>query len=99
MVKTQKHRKSIIKSIAKTTKSALPAVNKGLKTVGTTAKKIASASLPVVEKGVSAIYGTMAQGFDLGVKGMKSVARGVKISKKRRHNKSGRRKSQKHKKH
>jgi hypothetical protein len=96
MPKTKKNRKSIIKTIAKTTKSALPVVDKGLQTVGTTAKNVALVSLPVVEKGVSAVYGTMAQGFDLGVKGVKSVAKGVKMTKKRRHNKSGRRKSRKH---
>ena len=96
MTKTKKNRKSIIKTIAKTTKSALPVVDKGLKTVGTTAKNVASASIPVGEKGVSVVYGTMAQGFDLGVKGVKSVAKGVKMSKKRRHKKSGRGKSRKH---
>lgn len=96
MAKTKKNRKSIIKSIAKTTKRALPVVDKGLKTVGTTAKNVATASIPVVEKGVSVVYGTMAQGFDLGVKGVKTVAKGVKMTKKRRHKKGGRRKTRKH---
>ena len=93
MAKSHKNRKSIIKSISKTTKRALPVVDKGLKTVGTTAKNVATASIPVVEKGVAVVYGTMAQGFDLGVK---SVAKGVKMSKKRRHKKGGRGKSRKH---
>lgn len=96
MTKTKKNRKSIMKTISKTTKSALPVVDKGLKTVGTTAKNVASASLPVIAKGMSVVYGTMAQGFNLGVKGMKSVAKGVKMSKKRRNNKSGRRKTRKY---
>ena len=87
--------KSIFKSIKRTTVTALPVVNKGLTTVGTTAKNVASASIPVVEKGVSVVYGTMATGFDLGLKGAKTVAKG--ISKKRRNRKS--RKSRKSRKH
>jgi hypothetical protein len=50
--------------------------------VGSTAKNVASASIPVIEKGVSAVYGTMATGLDLGVKGAKSIAKGM--SKRRR---------------
>jgi hypothetical protein len=69
-----KSRKS---SIVKSLKNTLPAVNSGLKTVGSVAKRAASASLPVIEKGVSAVYGTMASGLDLGVKGVQSVTKGV----------------------
>ncbi len=84
MAKSRSNRKSVIKTIAKTTETALPMVNKGLNTVGTTAKNVASASIPIVEKGVSAVYGTMASGFDLGMKGVKTVAKGVKtIARKR----------------
>ena len=42
----------------------------------------------VVEKGVSAVYGTMATGLDLGVKGVKSVAKGVSKSTKRKRTRS-----------
>ena len=98
MAKSRSNRKSIVKSIKTTTEQTLPVVNTGLTTVGTTARKVASASIPIVEKGVSVVYGTMATGFDLGVKGAKTVAKGVKIvSKKRRHKKSKKsRKSRKH---
>jgi hypothetical protein len=68
----------------KSIKKTLPAVNNGLKKVGTAAKDVAKASIPIVEKGVSAVYGTMATGLDLGVRGAKTIA--SKISK-RRHSK------------
>ena len=77
MGKSRRTRSSVVSTITKTANQALPAVNKGLKTVGTTAKSVASASLPVIEKGVSVVYGTMATGLDLGVKGVKSVAKGM----------------------
>jgi len=98
MAKTnsRRNRKSIINSITKTTGKALPVVDKGLTTVGNTAKNVAEISIPVVEKGVSTIYGTMATGFDLGVKGAKTVAKGV--SKRRRSRKSSR-KSRRNRKH
>jgi hypothetical protein len=106
MAKSRSNRKSIIKKITKTTESALPVVNKGLNTVGKTAKNVASVSIPIVEKGVSAVYGTMASGFDLGIKGVKKVAKGVKkISRKRKmsrsHNVSrkGGRKNKTHRRH
>jgi hypothetical protein len=72
-----KSRKSVLKSVKSVASKALPAVNKGLQTVGSTAKHVARASIPIVEKGVSAVYGTMATGLDLGVKGAKHIARGI----------------------
>jgi hypothetical protein len=57
----------------KTIKRTLPVVNNGLTKVGTAAKDVAEASIPIVEKGVSVVYGTMASGLDLGVKGVKNV--------------------------
>lgn len=81
MAKSRKN-SSVIKTITKTTDKVLPAVDKGLKTVGATAKNVATSSIPVIEKGVSVVYGTMATGLDLGVKGVKTVARGVKRSRK-----------------
>ena len=56
-------------------------------------------SLPVVEKGVSAVYGTMATGFNLGLKGVKGVsgvAKGMTKSKRSRRNKKGGRKTRRH---
>lgn len=96
MAKSRSHRKSILKSIRNTSQKALPVVGKGLKTVGTTAKYVAVKSAPVVEKGVSKVYETMATGFDLGVKGVNTIAKGSKkMTNKRRYKKRGG-KSRKH---
>ena len=85
---------NILKSVEKTSSKILPVVDKSLQTVGSTAKDVAQISIPIVEKGVSAVYGTMATGFDLGVKGVKGVnsaAKGMTKSKRsRRHHKGGR---------
>ena len=69
---------SVMKSIKKTADKTLPVVDKSLKTVGTVAKDVTEASIPVIEKGVSAVYGTMATGLDLGVKGVKSVSKSMR---------------------
>lgn len=82
-----KSRKSKSNALVKTINKTLPAVNKGLTKVGTAAKDVANASIPIVEKGVSAVYGTMATGLDLGVKGVKTVTKGVTKSK-RSHSRS-----------
>jgi hypothetical protein len=88
--------KSINKSIKTLSTTVLPAVDKGLKTVGTTTVSLVNKSAPIVEKGVSNIYSTMSTGFDLGVKGVKNVAKGVKnISKKTHRKKGGRRRKTK----
>ena len=86
------NRKSLIKRITKKTNKALPVVNKGLITIGNTAKNIAETSIPVIEKGVSTVYGTMATGFDLGVKGANTVKGMTMTNKKhsRRHHTGGR---------
>lgn len=72
MKKPQKS-KGILKSIESTASTALPVVNKGLTTIGSTAKGVAEKSVPVIEEGVSKVYGTMATGLDLGVKGAKKL--------------------------
>lgn len=90
MAKSRKN--NILKSVEKTSNKVLPVVDEGLQAVGSTAKEVARISLPVVEKGVSAVYGTMATGFNLGVKGVKSVkgvAKGMTKSKRSRRNKKG----------
>ena len=78
MAKSRRNVRSVMKTLKKTTSRALPVVDNGLKTVGTATKVVLKKSIPVVEKGVSAVYGTMATGFDLGIKGVKKVAKGVK---------------------
>jgi hypothetical protein len=100
MAKSRSNRKSILKTMSRTAKGALPVVDKGLVAVGNTAKNVAENSIPVVEKGVSAVYGTMATGFDLGVKGVKTVAKGVtKKRHSRRHRKGGRKRTRHHRRH
>jgi hypothetical protein len=85
--------KSINKSIKNVSSNVLPAVDKGLKTVGSTTTTLVKKSAPFIEKGVSNIYGTMSKGFDLGIKGVKGVTNRVKImsTKSRRSKKGGRR--------
>lgn len=75
---------SVMKTIKKTASKSLPAVDKGLTKVGNVAKDVAEASIPVIEKGVSVVYGTMATGLDLGLKGVKSVTKGVSKRKRTR---------------
>ena len=89
MAKSRSHRSSsIVKSIRNTSERAIPAVSKGLETVGTTAKYAAVKSAPIVEKGASVVYGTVAKGFDLGAKMLAK-----RLTKRRRHKKRGGRKS------
>jgi hypothetical protein len=81
----KKHKRNLFKSIKKTSKKVIPAVNSGLKKVGKTVKFAAEKSAPVVEKGISGVYGALATGFDMGVKGVKSGV--TMISKKRQSSK------------
>jgi hypothetical protein len=74
--------KSLSKNIVSSSKKALPVVNNGLQRVGTVAKGLAEQSIPIVEKGASVVYGTMAKGFDLGIKGARGISKS--ISKKRK---------------
>jgi hypothetical protein len=82
MPKSRRRGAKLIKTLKRDAKSALPVVASGLKKVGVVTKNVAVASIPIAEKGVSAIYGTLAKGFDLGIKGAKNVAEG--LSKRRR---------------
>ena len=77
--KTRKQRKSVMRSLRKTTERALPVVNKGLKKVGMMTKGAVKTSIPVVTKGVAAVYNSMAVGFNLGVKGARSAAKSVAL--------------------
>ena len=78
MAKSRRNVRGVMKTLKRTTARALPVVDNGLKTVGMATKGAIKTSIPIVEKGVSAVYGTMATGFDLGIKGVKKVAKGVK---------------------
>lgn len=83
-------KKNILRRIKKSSKKILPAVESGLKNVGSSAKNLSKKAKPYVEKGISSIYGVLATGFDMGVKGVSKVASNVVSSK---------RKTRKHRKH
>ena len=78
----KKSASSFIKSSSRTAEKAFPVVNDSLKTTGVVVKNVAKETIPIVEKGVSAVYGTMATGFNLGVTGAKNVGKGIKSLKK-----------------
>jgi hypothetical protein len=88
--KSRRNKSSLLKKIQKTSKQIIPVADKSLQHVGNTAKNVAVKTAPMIEKGVSAVYGTLATGFDLGVKGSKNIIKNVskmtqnKNSKKRR---------------
>jgi hypothetical protein len=91
MAKTRKHSKGYSKSM-KMLKNTSKGAARGLKKVGSVTKSVIASSGPIVEKGVSKVYGTLATGFDLGVKGAKTVASGVsKMTKRKRSNRKTRR--------
>jgi hypothetical protein len=81
--KKKQHKSNLFRNIRKTTAKAIPVVASGLKNVGSTVQNVAVKSAPVVEKGIGSVYGTLASGFDLGIKGVKKglsmvTARGTK---------------------
>jgi hypothetical protein len=90
MTKSHKFKKSsILKGLKKTTSKAVPIVKSGLKSVGSTVKTVAIKSAPTVNKGLEGVYGALATGFDMGIKGVK---KGVsKMTKKRGSNSRRRR--------
>ena len=93
MPKSLKNRaKGFVKTSSKIAEKALPKINNGLKTATTIAKDVAKESIPIVEKGVTAVYDTMATGYNLGAKEVKKVAKGVKNATAKK-SKGGRRKS------
>jgi len=93
MAKSHKSKKySILKGLKKTTSKAVPIVESGLKSVGSTVKTVAIKSAPTVNKGLEGVYGALATGFDMGIKGVKKGVSSVsKMTKKRRrrHTKGG----------
>lgn len=82
-----KSRKSgIVKSLKKSTSKAVPMVKSGLKTVGATVKTVAIKSAPTVNKGLEGVYGALATGFDMGLKGVsKGYSKMTKKSRSKSH--------------
>jgi len=88
--------KGLIRSASKSVKSELPSINNNLKNASNMVKTTTKKSLPVIEKGVGAVYGTMATGFNLGIKGAKNIASGVKRATTKRRSKRSRKNRRKH---
>ena len=90
-------RPSFIKNVSKTTNKAIPYVKKGLKNVGSATITVTKQATPVIEKGLGVVYGTLASGFDLGVKGLKKGINFVSTgSKSKSTRKSRKNRSRKH---
>jgi hypothetical protein len=80
-----------MKSLKKTTSKAVPMVKYGLKSVGSTVKTVAIKSAPTVNKGLEGVYGALATGFNMGIKGVsKGVSRMTKKRRSKHRNKSKR---------
>jgi len=81
-MRNSRRNKSNYRRRNKTSKAILGSVNSGLTTVANTAKSIGQKSKPMIERGLSGIYGTLATGFNMGMKGvnmgMKGVNKGIK---------------------
>jgi len=92
MTKSYKKRaSSLIKSTSKNINKVLPVVDNGIKTASYVAKGVAKETIPIVEKGVSAVYGTMNTGFNLGVSEAKNIGKGIKNYSKKNIKKGGKR--------
>jgi hypothetical protein len=81
--KRKSKKRQFFRNIRKTTSKVIPVVASGLKSIGSSVENVALKSIPLVEKGIGSVYGTLATGFDLGVKGVKKgvsvvTARGTK---------------------
>lgn len=91
--RSKSKKSGIMKRLKKTTSKAVPMVKSGLKSVGATVKNVAIKSAPTVNKGLEGVYGALATGFDMGVKGVsKGISTVSKMSKKsrsKRHSKRG----------
>jgi hypothetical protein len=77
MVKSRRNltASNIFRKVKKTSMKTLPIVNKELTKIGVLAKDVAVKTTPVVKKGVSSVYGTLATGFNLGKKGLKTITK------------------------
>jgi len=84
----KRSRRSKKNNVARSIKKTMPKVKRGLKVVGKTAVDVTKKATPIVEKGLGQIYGVLAEGFDMGVRGvkksMKSRSRKTRTNKRRR---------------
>jgi hypothetical protein len=92
---TKSHRRrsskksSLFKGLKKSTTKAVPVIKSGLKSVGSTVKTVAIKSAPTVNKGLEGVYGALATGFDMGVKGVSKMSKKMRSSSKHRKSKRG----------
>ena len=88
--KSRSSRKSgLLKSFNNTSSKAVPMVKSGLKSVGSTVETVAIKSAPTINKGLEGVYGALATGFDMGIKGVsKGVSKVSKMSKSRSRSRS-----------
>lgn len=73
--KSNKKINNLFKNVKGTSKLAVPVIKKGLKTVGSTVKTVAIKSAPTINKGLEGIYGTLATGFNMGLKGVSKMTK------------------------
>jgi hypothetical protein len=73
---------TILRKIRNTSRRVIPVVASGVKKIGSTVENVAMKSAPLVNKGLDNIYGTLATGFDMGIKGVKKginmTAKGIR---------------------
>ena len=81
---------SIMTKIKTTTSKAVPMVKYGLKSVGSTVKNVAIKSAPTVNKGLEGVYGALATGFDMGIKGVKKGVSKISTKMRSKHHRSKR---------
>jgi hypothetical protein len=84
--RSKSKKSSVLKSFKKKTSKAVPIVKNGLKSVGATVKNVAIKSAPTINKGLEGVYGALATGFDMGIKGVSKI---TKKSRSSRRNKRG----------
>ena len=90
--RSKSKKSGVLKGLKKTTSKAVPVVKNGLKSVGTTVKTVAIKSAPTVNKGLEGVYGALATGFDMGIKGVsKGVSKMTKKSRSKSHYKKSKR--------
>ena len=74
---------NLFKKVKGTSQLAVPVVKRGLKTVGSTVKTVAIKSAPTINKGLAGIYGTLATGFNMGLKGVSKMTKRNKSKRKK----------------
>ncbi len=81
--KSNKKINNLFKNVKGTSQLAVPVIKKGLKTVGSTVKTVAIKSAPTINKGLEGIYGTLATGFNMGLKGVSNMTKKNKSKRKK----------------